>query len=72
MALSPAQGKKPLTVRRSCNRSRLEGLFLAAAYELLTPIAKRPLSASPSEPQPKDGRAPTQEPCSRRAGGPRA
>jgi hypothetical protein len=69
MALSPSQGKKPLTVRRGCKRSRLESQLLAAAYELLTPISKRPLPTPQSELEPKNGRAQTHAPRSRRAGG---
>jgi hypothetical protein len=72
MALSPSQGKKTLIVRRGCKRSRLEAQLLAAAYEFLTPIAKRSLSASPSDGQPKDGPTTVAEPRPRRAGGNRA
>ena len=68
MTLSPSQGKKTLTVRRGCKRSRLEGQLLAAAYELLTPISKRPLSASQSGRQPKNGRDRTHAPRSRLVG----
>jgi hypothetical protein len=72
MALPPSQGKKTLTVRRDCKRSRLEAQLLAAAYELLTPISKRPLPTSQSGCQTNDGRAQSPGPRPRRAGGDQA
>lgn len=69
MALSPSQGKKPLTVRRGCKCSRLEAQLLAAAYEVLCPIAKRRLPASEVGRWPDHGRAETPDQPFRHAGG---
>jgi hypothetical protein len=69
MALFPSQGKKPLAVRRGCKRSRLEAQLLAAAYEALCPIAKRPLPASEAGRRPNRGREETPDQPFRHAGG---
>ena len=40
--------RKLLKVERACERSRLEGQPLAAAYDLAAPLPRRSLSTSPA------------------------
>ena len=46
--MAPAESKtrKLLKVERGCERSRLEGQVIAAAYELVTPLLRRTLATS--------------------------
>lgn len=49
MARPRAQAKPPLHVSRDFERSRLDEQLLAAAYELVTPVIRRPLSSGATE-----------------------
>jgi hypothetical protein len=40
--------RKLLKIERACERSRLEGQLLAAAYDLVAPLLRRSLSTSPA------------------------
>jgi hypothetical protein len=67
MADTPSTTRKTLNLRRGCERSRLAAEALAAAYELLTPTARRALPLS----QPKQ-HSPSGHPRQRQAGGQQA
>jgi hypothetical protein len=70
MASPTRRGHSALKLERICERSRLEEQVLAAAYELATPLLRRPIpdTASGRRPAP----APQADRPQRQAGGSQA
>jgi len=52
MASPTRRGHTALKLERTCERSRLEEQVLAAAYELATPLLRRPIPDTASGPRP--------------------
>ena len=68
MASPTRRGHNALKLERTCERSRLEEQVLAAAYELATPLLRRPI------PDTASGRRPSRQRTGprRQAGGSKA
>jgi hypothetical protein len=72
MASPTWRASNALKLERSCEASRLEEQLIAFAYELITPILRRPIPDMTPGRQPAAGHAPEADRSRRQAGGSQA